>query len=129
MKDRIRVLWTAALSAVVILAGAAVADEFPEGCVSCHVKKVGDVDFRLNTLLAQIGHRKVDRLKQIPRDCGRCHASDDSEDSFTSMIHEIHFDVPKINLFVNRYGGACINCHEINKETGDAGLKNGPKNW
>ncbi len=129
MKDRFRVLWAAALSGLFFCAGIAVADEFPEGCVSCHVQKIGDVDFRLNTLLAQIGHRKVDRLKVIPRDCGRCHASDDGEDSFTVMIHQIHFDVPNINLFVQRYGGACTHCHEVNTESGEAGLKNGPKNW
>ncbi|KPK55346.1 MAG: hypothetical protein PVI25_00405 [Gammaproteobacteria bacterium] len=130
MKDRIRVLWVAGLFSLTAFAGVAVADEFPEGCVSCHVEKIGDVDFRLNTLLEQIGHRKVDRLKQVPRDCGRCHTSDPTEEeNFTAMIHEIHFDVPKINLFVTRFDGACIHCHQVDTETGEAGLKNGPKNW
>lgn len=130
MKDRIRVLWAAGLFSLTVFAGVAVAEEFPEGCVSCHVEKIGDVDFRLNTLLEQIGHRKVDRLKQIPRDCGRCHTSDPEEEgNFTAMIHEIHFDVPKINLFVTRFDGACIHCHQVDTETGEAGLKNGSKNW
>lgn len=130
MKDRICVLWLAVFCSLAAFAGVAAAEEFPEGCVSCHVEKIGDVDFRLNTLLEQIGHRQVKRLKQIPRDCGRCHTSDaEEEDNFTAMIHEIHFDVPNINLFVTRFDGACIHCHQVDTETGEAGLKNGPKNW
>ena len=130
MKLRIRVLLAATVLGAAAVAGTAVAVDFPEGCVSCHVQKIGDVDFRLSTLLEQIGHRKVERLKQIPRDCGRCHTSDPTEEgNFTAMIHEIHFDVPNINLFVTRFDGQCIHCHAIDTESGEAGLKNGPKNW
>ena len=45
MKDRIRVLWAAVIVSLVAFAGIAVADDFSEGCVSCHVEKIGDVIF------------------------------------------------------------------------------------
>jgi hypothetical protein len=129
MKERFRVLWLAVAVCLVSTAGVAVGDDFAEGCVSCHRQMTGKTDFRLNVLLEQVGHRKINRLKMIPKDCGRCHSDDDGDNSFTAMIHEIHFDVPKVNLFVTRYDGTCIHCHSIDVESGEAGLKNGPKNW
>ena len=38
----------------------AVANDYPNGCVSCHVK--GETDFRLNVLLANIGHGRGEQL-------------------------------------------------------------------
>jgi hypothetical protein len=64
------------------LAPGSYADDYPQGCVDCHVK-TDSLDFRLNFLLEQIGHRRIKRLKNIPRDCGRfggdcrhCHTMD-----------------------------------------------------
>lgn len=117
----------------VITAGSAAyaADAHPEGCVSCHVNKEGDADFRLSQLLSQIGHPSVKRVRQVPRDCTRCHSTDeeDGEVTFSRLIHEIHYDVPKINLYVTRFGGKCLGCHEMNVEEGEAQVKNGAKNW
>jgi nitrate/TMAO reductase-like tetraheme cytochrome c subunit len=107
------------------------ADAHPEGCVSCHVNREGDADFRLSQLLEQIGHPSVKRVRQVPRDCTRCHSTEDEdgEVSFSRLIHEIHYDVPKINLYVTRFGGNCLGCHEMDVEEGEAQVKNGAKNW
>ena len=129
MKERIRVLWLAIAVGLLAVAGLAVADDFPEGCVSCHGQTSSEADFRLNALLTQIGHRWIKTLKEIPEDCGKCHSGDDQEKTFMAMTHEIHYDVPKANLFTTRYGGECLHCHSMNVETGEAALKGGPKNW
>lgn len=122
--------WTAILAAP----GAVGAeDAHPEGCVSCHTNRQGAADFRLNVLLDQIGHPSLKRIKKVPRDCTRCHVTeedaDEGEATFSQIIHEIHYDVPKINLFVTRFGGECRECHEMNVEEGEAQLKTGAKNW
>jgi nitrate/TMAO reductase-like tetraheme cytochrome c subunit len=118
--------------AVVLAGGAAfAADTYPEGCVSCHTNRQGEADFRLSNLLDQIGHPSVKRVKKVPRDCTRCHSTDpeDGEPVFSQIIHEIHYDVPNINLYVTRFAGDCRNCHEMNVEEGEAQVKNGAKNW
>lgn len=107
------------------------ADDYPEGCVSCHSNRQGEADYRLNRLLSQIGHPGLKRIKKVPRDCTRCHSTDpeDGEPTFSQLIHEIHFDVPATNLYVRRHDGDCRGCHVMNVEEGEAQLKNGAANW
>ncbi len=124
-----------ALAAVTTLSTAAIADDYPEGCVDCHAQKQGaPVDFRLNILLRQIGHPRVDRLKTIPTACNRCHADegggeDDGTPKFSQLIHIIHFDVPQTNTYVQQFGGKCQHCHAIDVDAGEAVVKSGERNW
>ncbi len=111
--------------------GGAVADERPDGCVDCHVKKQGQTDLRLNALLHQIGHEPIERTRNVPRDCQRCHRSADVEglQTFDVLMHAIHYDVPRTNTFITKYGGDCRNCHGMDADTGVASVKGGKKNW
>ena len=129
--------WAARLSLFVAVALVSVmpatvsADEYPEGCVSCHVERTGKTDMRLSSLLAQVGHTSVERVRQVPRDCFRCHRPDEGSDDppFSALIHEIHYDVPTVNTFVTLYEGDCRQCHSMDAEEGEAVVKGGAKNW
>jgi hypothetical protein len=121
-----------AIVAVLIVGpGAAVGDDNSQGCVDCHVQKQGTTDLRLGPLLDQIGHGPVERSRNIPRDCIRCHRSSDVEElpPFSDLIHSIHYDVPKTNTFVTKNGGDCRECHAMDADEGKATVKGGKKNW
>ena len=104
------------------------ANDYPQGCVDCHVKSEGELDFRLNVLLKQIGHRWIKTLETVPDDCGRCHEPDDSP-TLGELLHAIHYAVPQSNTYVTKYDGKCINCHEMDAKAGEARVKSGPTNW
>lgn len=110
------------------------ADDYAQGCIDCHqlrqeggsLEKSGD--FRLNTLLAQIGHRKLRKVDTVPNDCSRCHGAED-ELPLATMVHLIHFERPEANVYTTQFGGSCTNCHGMDAAAGEAIVKNGPKNW
>ena len=106
------------------------ADDYPDGCVSCHVQ--AETDSRLNTLLSNIGHgRGGERTKEIPIGCNRCHAPDGSGNapSIRKLVHSIHYEAAEQNRFVTQYGGDCRSCHSLDSATGDVGIKTGERNW
>lgn len=130
MKDRVRVFSLAVIAALLAAAAPAQADEYPQGCVDCHKQDPGKTNLTLNALLAQIGHPKLPKVKKVPTSCGGCHASDEGEENqFAHMIHQIHFDVPKANLYTTRFGGDCLHCHAMDADSGEALVKSGPRNW
>lgn len=109
----------------------AFADDYPNGCVDCHAKSESR-DFRLNTLLARIGHgRGGERTKEIPNGCTRCHASGDqgSAGSLGKLVHSIHYETADKNAFIKKYGGDCLNCHEVDPPTGKVHVRSGERNW
>ena len=121
------------LGALLIAAPAttALADDYPEGCVSCHANE-GGVDLRLNTLLARIGHgRGGERTKEIPVGCNRCHVSDGSgvAPPTRTLVHTLHYRNPNENVFVTQYGGNCLHCHSMDGASGKAAIKVGERNW
>lgn len=128
--------WAVRLGLIAALAMSAVApsvvgaDDYPEGCVSCHIQRQGQTDLRLNMLLAQIGHPEF-RARKVPRDCTRCHRPEEGSDDpkFSQLIHAIHYDVPATNTFITVYGGDCQECHKMNAEEGEAEVKTGAANW
>ena len=128
--------WAVRLGLIAALAMSAVApsvvgaDDYPEGCVSCHIQRQGQTDLRLNVLLDQIGHRKF-RARKVPRDCNRCHRPEEGSDepAFSQLIHAIHYDVPATNTFITVYGGDCQECHAMDPEDGEARVKSGSANW
>ncbi len=113
--------------------GACLADDYPDGCVSCHV---GDTPkpksaYRLDLQLADLGHGKGgERTKEIPTGCFRCHAStgDGAAGKLGPYIHLIHFRGEK-NPFLKKYGGDCSSCHQMDPNTWRAVAKSGPRNW
>jgi len=110
---------------------AALADDYPDGCVSCHVDQ-GGKDMRLNVLLAEIGHgRGGERTKEIPTGCNRCHAADGSGvgPPTRTIVHTLHYRDPSENLFMTEYNGDCQHCHSMDGATGKATIKVGERNW
>ena len=107
------------------------ASDYPEGCVSCHIRRQGQTDLRLGVLLNQIGHPEMRRMRKVPRDCIRCHTPEEGSDEpkFSQLIHAIHYDVPATNTFVTVYGGDCQECHQMDAEEGEAIVKTGATNW
>ncbi len=105
-------------------------DQYAQGCVSCHVEKDG-VDFRISTLLAKNHkkHPKVKAMKQIPKDCAKCHKEGKKFGALGVVIHKVHFQNPETNKFVTDNGGNCNACHIMNPETWKSENKQGPKNW
>ena len=115
------------------LAGAlsvAQADEYPDGCVSCHVQ--GEIDTRLNAVLSNVGHgRGGERTLNVPTGCNRCHATDGSGNaaSISKLIHSVHYGNPEFNQFTTQYEGDCRHCHSMNAAVGIGSIKVGERNW
>jgi hypothetical protein len=121
------------LTLIALLAAVAMpplhADDFPEGCVSCHVVLGEGMDKRLGVVLDAIGHRPLKgKVEQVPTDCLGCHESL-GDPSFSSLIHQAHFSKPETNVFLARFAGDCRHCHVMDGSTGVAGLKSGKRNW
>ncbi len=105
------------------------ADEFPRGCVSCHVAMKDQGDKRLGPLLAEAGHVSIKgKVASVPADCIACHAKK-SDTKFAVLIHQTHFAAPSDNDFVQHFGGDCRHCHVMDVEAGEARLKTGDANW
>jgi hypothetical protein len=116
-------------TAAVPNATTATGEEFPDGCVSCHVVLDDGADKRIGVLLKSIGHiRLSDKIKAIPGDCTSCH-EDAADESFAQIIHSKHWRKGTDNVFLGRFGGDCRHCHEMDASTGVTGLKQGAKNW
>lgn len=105
------------------------ADEFPNGCVSCHVVLGNGEDKRLVTVLDEIGHLSVKgKVAHVPADCIACHEKK-HDTPLSVLIHKAHFGTPDKNVFIQRFGGDCRNCHIMDGATGKASLKQGDANW
>lgn len=105
--------------------GASADDEFPRGCVSCHVVLGNGEDKRLSAVLAEIGHVSLQgRVARVPTDCIACHDKK-GDTPFSVVIHKAHFGTPDKNVFVQRFGGDCRACHVMDATTGEAKLKEG----
>lgn len=105
------------------------ADEFPGGCVSCHVVLPDGSDKRLGAALADIGHVSLKgKVSQVPGDCIACHEKK-SDTKFSVLVHQAHFGTPDKNVFMQHFGGDCRHCHAMNAETGEPKVKAGEVNW
>ena len=123
-----RILMLVGLLAAIVSPGVP-ADDFPQGCVSCHVVLGEGMDKRLGIVLDAAGHRSLKgKVEQVPTDCLGCHESL-GDPPFASLIHLAHFAKPETNVFVARFGGDCRHCHVMNDTTGVPGLKAGERNW
>jgi hypothetical protein len=105
------------------------ADDFPDGCVSCHVVLGDGMDKRLGVVLDAAGHRPIKgKVDRVPADCLQCHKSLD-DPPFSTLVHLAHFSSPDTNVFIERFGGDCRHCHVMDPATGLAGVKTGQRNW
>lgn len=105
------------------------ADDFPDGCVSCHVVLGEGMDKRLGVVLDAAGHRPIKgKVDRVPADCLECHKSLD-DPPFSTLVHLAHFSRPDTNVFLERFGGDCRHCHLMDTSTGRANLKTGQRNW
>ncbi len=123
-----------ALTAIagVFFSFAVYADDYPNGCVSCHVEGSGALDMRINAVLDRLGHGKAaDRSKMIPTACDRCHVAsgDGPATALRILIHRAHYTEPDVNLFTTQYNGSCLHCHSMDGATGKATIKSGERNW
>ena len=112
------------------LPGVNVKDDYPNGCVDCHSGAGVGREPLLNISLAEQGHVNVDAIvKQVPKDCTMCHKAGAPSGSMQLITHKGHYQNVEANQFVTDYQGACLNCHTLNSDTGEMGMKSGPKNW
>ena len=113
------------------LSGLTVKDEHPNGCVDCHVKVSADKDNRLNAELKNVEkHPPVDKIvKKAPDGCLLCHKEGSKAGALNIIVHKDHFSNTKENDFVTNYNGDCLNCHSLDTNTWQMGMKSGPANW
>lgn len=119
----------AGLFGLVLSPAALPADDFPNGCVSCHVVLPDGADKRLAAVLGEIGHVSLKgKVSQVPTDCIACHEKK-VDTKFSVLIHQAHFGSPDKNLFVQHFGGDCRHCHVMDAESGEPKVKAGDANW
>lgn len=105
------------------------ADEYPMGCIDCHTADHGN---RLDRLLGEIGHPEEGLdIELVPGGCAECHAPDDEGIAYPlgPLVHQLHFDMPETNGFIEEYAGDCRVCHVMDGVTGEPSAKGGPRNW
>ncbi|MGB5209782.1 MAG: hypothetical protein WBP60_04590 [Gammaproteobacteria bacterium] len=113
------------------LAGAtAMADDYPDGCVSCHTN-TDEQDMRLNVMLQLLGHSMAgQRTAVIPTGCNRCHADADSlGGALSTLVHKTHYSDPVHEDFKDQFKGDCRSCHKMDDSTGKVAIKSGDRNW
>jgi hypothetical protein len=113
------------------LSGITVKDEYPNGCVDCHVKVNDNEDNRISTAVAKMeNHPPIDKVvKVVPEGCIMCHKEDSKAGAFHSITHKTHYKNPSENDFISKHNGDCLNCHTLDMTNFKMGFKNGPANW
>ena len=100
-------------------------DPFPDGCVSCHTGAMS-----LGKKLAALKHRNIDgKVSVVPDDCQTCHKPDAGLESMSEIAHSMHYAAGRNSDFVTKYGGSCLNCHQMAIGSGAVSVKSGRKNW
>ncbi len=130
-------------------------DQFPGGCVDCHVVQPQfNVDGRLSTQMAALAttvetgllaraqaaapagvtlkgrHPAIPAamLKNIPNGCMPCHAkTSKTAPPFASLLHSIHLGGGQQNPFMTVFQGECTHCHKLDAKTGGWSIPNGPE--
>lgn len=134
--------------------GITVEDTRPNGCVDCH-QKDGDQSHPSLTLLIQewteeVSSELVEKaqaaassevtfkgkhpdvgamISTIPEDCLTCHSKQSAKmigaPELGRLTHLIHLVGGAENDFITGYQGQCVQCHALDKETGEWTIKNG----
>ncbi len=134
--------------------GITVEDTRPNGCVDCH-RKDGHQSHPSLTLLIQEWTKEVSSellekaqaaapsgvtlkgkhsdvramITTIPKDCLTCHSKQSAKmigaPELGRLMHLTHLVGGAENDFITGYQGQCVQCHTLNKETGELTIKNG----
>ncbi len=100
------------------------------GCVDCHNDDTDGGYVSLGVLLQRVGHGiPPNHVKTVPNGCRKCHKDNGAAYPLATLIHEIHFEDPEHNAFVQDFDGSCIGCHRMNTDRGAVSIKRGPRNW
>ena len=127
-------------------------DQFPRGCVDCHVV-IPDrkMDVRLSTLMRQwqdkVEPALLERLRpftpgeialkgkhpkfevagaEVPKACLTCHArTSKAAPPLGRMLHGLHLVGGEKNHFLTQFQGECTHCHRLETATGNWVLKSG----
>jgi len=129
-------------------------DQFPSGCVDCHLNYPElKLDARLSALMGGWGrggssnltsrmqalapagvklkgrHPEVkSALRDIPAACIKCHAKPATPSpSFGPMMHVIHLGGVKDGHFLSIFQGECTHCHKLDLDTGTWRIPSGPE--
>lgn len=113
-----------------VTGGIALADDYPQGCVSCHVA-TKQQDMRLNVVFDHIEHSMAgQRTLLIPTGCERCHADEKGVGgALSKLIHRSHYTDPIKEKFTGQFNGDCVSCHKMDTDTGQAEIRSGKRNW
>jgi hypothetical protein len=124
-------LTAASNDSTVLLPGITTKDEHPNGCVDCHIKVNDKQDYRLVNLPTLVkGHPDISKIvKKLPDGCMLCHNGKGKAPKLPLVLHKVHFKGGMDNHFVANYQGQCLNCHQLNLETGEMTVKSGAANW
>ncbi len=132
-------------------------DQFPRGCVDCHVNRPDlKMDVRLSTLMqrwqAQVAPEVLARVRafsppgmpvkgihprikgdlahlRIPEACLKCHTQRSrSAPPFGQLLHGLHLVGGEKNHFLLMFQGECTHCHKLDAATGSWSLGSGTEN-
>jgi len=135
--------------------GITVADQFPNGCVDCHINRPeAQMDVRISSRMMRWQERvdakvlariqavagggselsgqhpdlRPQSYEDIPRSCMRCHsrASNDGP-AMGAMLHALHLTGGRENHFLTLFGGECTHCHKFDSEDGTWTIPSGPE--
>jgi hypothetical protein len=127
-------------------------DQFPRGCVDCHVVLPDSkMDMRLSTLMAQwqekVDEALLERVRaytpkevalkgrhpkvtvagvEVPKACLGCHTRTSKvAPPLAPMLHGLHLVGGEKNHFLTVFQGECTHCHRLDTATGNWTLKSG----
>lgn len=143
----------AAEQSVPVIPGITTPDNFPGGCVDCHIRlPERNMDVRLSTrmkkwresvdpqLLARIGavspktvtltgrHPPLPEqsYRNIPGSCMACHGKSQTKiPAMAPMLHALHLIGGKENHFITEFQGACTHCHKFDARTAKWSIPSG----
>lgn len=127
-------------------------DQFPRGCVDCHVNRPDlKMDVRLSTVMRhwqeQVDPAFLARITpfvpvstvlkgkhpsfqaesaDIPQVCLLCHAkTSEYPPPLGPLLHGLHLVGGENNHFLSKFQGECTLCHKLNVQSGDWSLGSG----
>lgn len=129
-------------------------DEFPGGCVDCHIN-MPDIqqDERISVSMLKwnksvepellekaqsvtiagirlkgVHPPATESLRDIPAACIMCHSINSAKaPPFAALLHAIHLTGGDDNHFLTIFQGECTYCHKMNVETGVWTVPSGPE--
>jgi len=137
-----------------LIPGVTAPDQFPRGCVDCHVNRLDvEKDVRLSTFMqewqVQVAPLFLAKVRTfspaemplkgkhpkigggladipIPSTCLKCHSrTSKTAPPFARLLHGLHLVGGEKNHFVTMFQGECTHCHKLDTATGRWSLGGG----